>query len=114
MESQQIMKLLLAMNEKMDTKDARKTDREEMIQEIRAAQENIQENLKKTMKAMMTRMEEDSKAWREQFRPETEAIQARTKAMQDERLKANIDACILDIKMVEKKRQPAKTQWRLI
>jgi hypothetical protein len=32
MESQQIMELLLALNKKMDTKEARKIDREEMIQ----------------------------------------------------------------------------------
>jgi hypothetical protein len=58
MESQQMMEPLLAMNEKMATKEDRKIDREEMIQEIRAAQENIQENLKKTMEEILSKMEE--------------------------------------------------------
>jgi hypothetical protein len=36
MESQQMMELLVAMNENTATKDNRKIDREEMIQEMRA------------------------------------------------------------------------------
>jgi hypothetical protein len=33
-------------------------------------------------------------------------------AMRDKRMKANIDDCIADIKMIEKRRRPAKMQWR--
>jgi hypothetical protein len=65
MESQQMMKILLAMQEdskawQEDMKTMqeraeaeRKSDREEMKQEIRAAQKKIQENLKRTMEEMM-------------------------------------------------------------
>jgi hypothetical protein len=54
------------------------------------------------MKAMLAEtleeMKADSKAWREEIRAETEATRARTKAMREERIKANMDACMADRK----------------
>jgi hypothetical protein len=46
----------------------------------------------------MERMDANSKAWREEIRAETEAIRVRTEAMREERMKANMDACMADIK----------------
>jgi hypothetical protein len=95
MDTQQMMELLLArldensktMNEKIETYQAKlDADREES------------KAWKEDMKAMQKRAEAEREAWREEFQAETEAIRARTKTMQDKRMKANIDACILDIK----------------
>jgi DNA-binding IclR family transcriptional regulator len=69
-------------------------------------------NNKIMLAEMMARMEADNKAWQEKMRAETEAIraeteatraateaiQARTEAMREGRMKANINACIADIK----------------
>jgi ElaB/YqjD/DUF883 family membrane-anchored ribosome-binding protein len=52
MESQQIMELLLAMNEKMATKE----DREEMIQEMRADQEQSRADMEEILAKMEERM----------------------------------------------------------
>jgi hypothetical protein len=49
-------------------------------------------------KKTLARMEAEDKAWREVIRAETEAIRARTNAMREERMKANMDACMEDIK----------------
>jgi hypothetical protein len=54
----------------------RKTDKEQMLAEMKA----------------------DRKAWREEIRAETEAIRSRTEAMREDRMKANMDACMADIK----------------
>jgi hypothetical protein len=71
MESQQMMEFLLAMRENMlgrldenaktsqqgmlAMREERKSDREEMKQEIRVAQEKVQENLKRTVEEIMVK-----------------------------------------------------------
>jgi hypothetical protein len=74
-------RMLAEIMEKMDANQAkadadRKTDKEPILAEKKA----------------------DRKAYREETRAETEAIQARTEAMREERMKANMDACMADIK----------------
>jgi hypothetical protein len=66
------------------------------------------------MKTNQVEADADRKAWLEEIRAKTEVIRARTKAMREERMKANMDACMADIKMIAKKRRPAKMQWRPI
>jgi hypothetical protein len=44
------------------------------------------------------KIDADSKAWREEIRKETEATRPRTKAMRKETMKANMNACMADIK----------------
>jgi hypothetical protein len=59
MESQQMMELLLAMREFIKAGQEqimtdRKTNRDEMKQEIRTSREQIQENLKKMLEEMIS------------------------------------------------------------
>jgi hypothetical protein len=70
MESQQITELLLAIQEEINAQT---------------------ETMLASMDVHQTGMDADSKAWREEVR-------ARTEAMREERMKANMDACIADIK----------------
>jgi transketolase len=58
----------------------------------------IQEEMNANTKTVLAEMKADSKAWQEEIQAETEAIQARMKAMREERMKANMDACMADIK----------------
>jgi hypothetical protein len=75
---------------------------EQMLARIDASRKIFKEEMKANNRRMLAEMLEkvdsDSKAWREEIRAETEATRARTEAMREERMKANMNACMADIK----------------
>jgi hypothetical protein len=100
MEKQEFAQMMEILEQFLARLDANtKTMREEM----KTNKEEMLADMKEEMKA-------DRKAWREEIRAETEAIRSRTEAMREERMKANMDACMADIK--DNREEMAKmTDW---
>jgi hypothetical protein len=91
-EMMEMMKDMLA-----ETKANSKADKDEMMKKMKANRRADMEEMNANNRRMLAKMDDDSKVWREEIRAETEAIKAKTKAMREERMKANMDACMADI-----------------
>jgi DNA anti-recombination protein RmuC len=111
MEMKQMIERLLAWQEEMKAKtDA---DRTEMLAKISA---RMDENTKETnanTKAIQERMEADKQSDREEQKEMMKATKEDIKSRQAE-MRSIVDAWMTDIKDGQKRRPPAKMQWRRI